>query len=102
MIKREQQPCESVTAYFDDKLSLCREYNPNMVESLIVHHLIATINPQIAKQILRSDAPVDTLGKFWNIAKTEDLNETYAKLAQLNIHRPQSILLELILLTTKN
>ncbi|CAF1641794.1 unnamed protein product, partial [Didymodactylos carnosus] len=38
----------------------------------------------------RSDNPIDTLDKFWQIAKKQvDLNETYGTLLNLNLRRTQ-------------
>ncbi|CAF1162717.1 unnamed protein product [Didymodactylos carnosus] len=87
LLQRRQQQNESVITYYDEKVSLCRECDSAMDDKVIIQHLLSGIRPDIAKEVLRFDPPVDTLDKFWKVAKKEeDLNETYDKLANLNLH----------------
>lgn len=75
--QRKQKYDESVTAYFDEITTLCREIDPNMSDSIIIQHLMKGINPEIRKELTRRQSTMRTLAEFLQTAKLEqDIHDT--------------------------
>ncbi|CAF1068318.1 unnamed protein product [Adineta ricciae] len=78
--QRKQQPDESVTAYYDDIITLCREVDPNMTDAIIIQHLMKGINPEFRKELTRRQTAIATLPEFLRIAKLEqDLHDVFTQ-----------------------
>ena len=69
--QRKQSFDESVTAYYDEITTLCREIDPKMPETIIIQHLMKGINPEFRKELTRRQSSMTTLAEFLQLAKLE-------------------------------
>lgn len=78
--QRKQRYDESVTAYFDEIITLCREVDPKMPDTIIIQHLMKGINPEFRKELTRRQSTISTLQEFLKFAKLEqDLHDTFTQ-----------------------
>ena len=90
--QRTQRYDESVTAYFDDVITLCKEIDPKMQDTTIIQHLMKGINPEFRKELTRRQSSVSTLHEFLQQAKLEqDLHNTFTRLQTMNV-QPETVL----------
>ncbi|CAF1534983.1 unnamed protein product [Didymodactylos carnosus] len=54
--QRTQSYDEAVTSYCDDVVNLCRAIDLNMLEQVIIQHLMSRLNPDFRKQLLRRES----------------------------------------------
>lgn len=81
--QRKQLPDETVVAYYDDVVTLCREIDPTMSEQMIIRHLISGLDPSFKKEMSRHESSLNTLSAFLKYAKIEqDLHDTF----EINYH----------------
>jgi hypothetical protein len=84
--QRKQQYDESITTYFDDIITLCREVDPKMPDAIIIQHLMKGINPEFRKELTRRQTTISTLSEFLKIAKLEqDLHDTFSQVQDTTI-----------------
>lgn len=84
--QRKQQYDESVTSYFDDIITLCREVDQQMPDTVIIQHLMKGINPEFRKELTRRQTTITTLSEFLKLAKVEqDLHDTFTQLQEMTI-----------------
>ena len=85
--QRKQQYNESVISYYDDIVTLCREIDPQMPDTVIIQHLMTGINPEFRRELSRRESAMQALGEFMKYAKLEqDLHDTTE---QLQVHKIQ-------------
>ena len=90
--QRMQRYDESVTAYFDDVITLCKEIDPKMPDTIIIQHLMKGINPEFRKELTRRQSTIFTLTEFLKNAKLEqDLHDTFTQSHAMNV-QPEPIL----------
>lgn len=78
--QRKQQYDESITAYFDEIVTLCREIDPKMPDAIVIQHLMKGINPEFRKELTRRQSTTSTLSEFLKLAKLEqDLHDTFTQ-----------------------
>ena len=78
LFQRKQGYDESVTAYFDDIIALCREVDLKMPNDVIIQHLMKGINPEIRKELTRLQSSMSIPSDFLKFAKLEqDLHDTF-------------------------
>ena len=81
--QRKQRYDESVTGYFDEIITLCREVDPKMPDTIIIQHLMKGINPEFRKELTRRQSTMSTLPEFLKFAKLEqDLHDTFTQLQE--------------------
>jgi hypothetical protein len=84
--QRKQQYDESVTTYYDDIITLCREVDSKMPDTIIIQHLMKGINPEFRKELTRRQTTISTLSEFLKIAKLEqDLHDTFTQVQDTTI-----------------
>ncbi|CAM4771186.1 unnamed protein product [Rotaria magnacalcarata] len=89
--QRIQLPDEPVTSYIDDVINLCREIDPHMSDSIIIQHLMSSLNPDFRKEISRRESCMNTLSEFFEYAKIEqDLYDTFEKSRHLILESKHS------------
>ncbi|CAF1206724.1 unnamed protein product [Didymodactylos carnosus] len=82
LLQRKQEPSESVSMYFDDIVSLCKESDSSVSEKIIVQHLMNGIRPELP--LFRHEPPIQHIEVFLKAAKKEqDIQETFQKLDEL-------------------
>ena len=90
LTQRKQRHDESVTAYFDEIVTLCREVDPNMPDPVIIQHLMSGINPEFRRELSRRDSAMQVLNEFLKQAKIEqDLHDTFSGLQDVEIKHTQ-------------
>ena len=90
--QRMQRYDESVTAYFDEVITLCKEIDPKMPDAIIIQHLMKGINPEFRKELTRRQSTISTLTEFLKHAKLEqDLHDTFTQSQTMNV-QPEPIL----------
>ncbi len=78
--QRKQKYDESVTVYSDEIITLCREVDPKMPDTIIIQHLMKGINPEFRKELTRHQPAMSTLSEFLKFAKLEqDLHDTFTQ-----------------------
>ena len=86
LFQRKQGYDESVTAYFDDIIALCREVDLKMPNDVIIQHLMKGINPEIRKELTRLQSAMSTPSDFLKFAKLEqDLHDTFTQSQETTI-----------------
>lgn len=81
--QRKQRYDESVTTYFDDITTLCREIDPKISDRIIIQHLMKGINPEIRKELTRRQSAITTLTEFLRMAKLEqDIHDTSTQIQE--------------------
>lgn len=89
--QRTQRYDESITAYFDDVITLCKEIDPKMQDTTIIQHLMKGINPEFRKELTRRQSSVSTIKEFLQQAKLEqDLHSTFTQLKTMNV-QPEAV-----------
>lgn len=89
--RRKQQSDESITAYFDEIVDLCREIDPHMSDSMIIQHLMSGLQFDFKKELSRRQSTILTLTDFLKYAKIEqDLYDTFDKSRKLSLESQQS------------
>jgi hypothetical protein len=84
--QRKQQYDESVTTYYDDIITLCREVDSKMSDTIIIQHLMKGINPEFWKGLTRRQTTITTLSEFLKFAKLEqDLHDTFTQVQDTTI-----------------
>ncbi|CAF1642953.1 unnamed protein product, partial [Didymodactylos carnosus] len=79
LLQRKQQDNESVTNYYDEIVTLCREVDVKVSESTIIQHLLARAKAEFRKELFRQ-TPFESLINFLQAAKKEeDLQKTLEK-----------------------
>lgn len=90
--QRIQRYDESVTAYFDEVITLCKEIDPKMPDKIIIQHLMKGINPEFRKELTRRQSTISTLSEFLKLAKLEqDLHDAFTQSQPINV-QPEPIL----------
>lgn len=86
LTQRKQHHDESVTSYFDEIVTLCREVDPNMSDTVIIQHLMSGINPEFRRELSRRESAMQVLTEFLKHAKIEqDLHDTFSELQDVGI-----------------
>ena len=89
LTQRKQRYDESVTSYFDEIVTLCREIDPNMPDTVIIQHLMSGINPEFRRELSRRESAMQVLTEFLKHAKIEqDLHDTFSELQDVGINQP--------------
>ncbi|CAF1076984.1 unnamed protein product [Didymodactylos carnosus] len=84
--QRKQEEHESVTQYYDDVISLCRDSDPKMTEETMIKHLMSGIKIEIRKELSRIQPSIDKIHEFLIRAKKEeDLYLAFESMGQLKI-----------------
>ena len=80
LTQRKQRYDESVTSYFDEIVTLCREIDSNMPDTVIIQHLMSGINPEFRRELSRRESAMQVLSEFLKHAKIEqDLHDTFSE-----------------------
>ena len=102
LTQRKQLYDESVTSYFDEIVTLCREIDPNMPDAVIIQHLMSGINPEFRKELSRRESAMQILTEFLKHAKTSKICTTHStnfKASELTNRKPSQ---RIICLQTRN
>jgi Retrotransposon gag protein len=91
--QRKQQYNESVISYYDDVVTLCREIDSRMPDTVIIQHLMTGINPEFRRELSRRESAMQALAEFMKYAKLEqDLHDTTEQLHEHKIQPQQQYL----------
>lgn len=88
--QRKQQHDETVTAYIDDVVDLCRTIDSEMSDKMIIQYLMSGLNPDFKKELSRHESSMITLTDFLKYAKLEqDLYDTFEQSRSLSLDTQQ-------------
>ncbi|CAF3905239.1 unnamed protein product [Rotaria sordida] len=80
--ERKQLPDEPITPYYGDIINLCLEIDSNILEKIIIQHLMSRINPDFRKELSRRESSINILNEFLKYAKIEqDLHDRIRNLS---------------------